>query len=337
MAPNLPAGGMENDRIKTMMKMLSMLLCCLALGMSLANAQTYPDRPIKLVLPYAPGGIIDTAGRLLGKALEAQLKQPVVPDNRPGAGGMLGTAVVAQSQPDGYTILFIDPAIAINPSLQKSVPYNLFKDLKVVATVSTSPLIVAVPPSVPVYDLKQLIAYSKAKDGGVAFASAGVGTTTHLAPELLKLQAGLVGTHVPYRGAGPSMPDLLSERVQVVFYSPAAVQPFIDDNRVRAIAQTGSTRSQSNPNVPTGIESGFPDFRVDLWTAVFVPSATPQPVVDRLAREIQTTVNDPGFRAAMAKIGAEPFYQGPAEAAAFVRKDFDKWADLIRSAKIELN
>jgi tripartite-type tricarboxylate transporter receptor subunit TctC len=302
-----------------------------------ASAQTYPQQPIKLVLPYAPGGIVDTGGRLLGKALEAQLKQPVVPDNRPGAGGMLGTGIVAQSAPDGTTMLFIDPAIAINPSLQKSVPYDLFKDLKIVATVSTSPLIVAVPPSLPVNDLKELVAYSKSNPDGVSFASAGVGTTTHLAPELLKLQAGFVGTHVPYRGAGPSMPDLLTGRVQAVFYSPAAVQAFIDDKRVRPIAQTGSVRSPSNPGVPTGIEAGFPDFRVDLWTGVFVPAATPQAVVDRLAAEIKQAVDDPGFRAAMAKIGADPFYQGPAEAAAFLRKDFDKWAELIRRAKIELN
>lgn len=319
-------------------KTVAILLCGLALGLpGPADAQTYPDRPIKLVLPYAPGGIVDSGGRLLGKALEAQLKQPVVADNRAGAGGMLGTGAVAQSPADGYTMLFIDPAVAINPSLQKSVPYDLFKDLKVVATVSTSPLIVVVPPSLPIHDLKQLVAYSKGQTGGVSFASAGVGTTTHLAPELLKLQAGFVGTHVPYRGAGPSMPDVLTGRIQAVFYSPAAVQPFINDKRVRAIAQTGGTRSQSNPGVPTGIESGFPDFRVDLWTAVFVPSATPQAIVDRLASEIKKAVDDPEFRAAMAKLGAEPFFQGPAEAAAFVQKDFNKWAELIQRAKIELN
>lgn len=319
-------------------KTVAILLYGLALGLpGPANAQTYPDRPIKLVLPYAPGGIVDSGGRLLGKALEAQLKQPVVADNRAGAGGMLGTGAVAQSPADGYTMLFIDPAVAINPSLQKSVPYDLFKDLKVVATVSTSPLIVAVPPSLPVRDLKQLVAYSKGQAGGVSFASAGVGTTTHLAPELLKLQAGFVGTHVPYRGAGPSMPDVLTGRIQAVFYSPAAVQPFINDKRVRAIAQTGGIRSQSNPDVPTGIESGFPDFRVDLWTAVFVPSATPQAIVDRLATEIKKASDDPEFRAAMAKLGADPFFQGPAEAAAFVQKDFNKWAELIRRANIELN
>ena len=320
-------------------KALAILLCGFALVSPdmAANAQTYPDRPIKLVLPYPPGGIIDTAGRLIGRSLETAFKQPVVPDNRPGAGGMLGTGFVAQSAADGYTMLFIDPAIAINPSLQKSVPYDLFKDLKVIATVSTSPLIVAVPPSLPVNDLKELVAYSKTKGGGISFASAGVGTTTHLAPELLKLQAGLVGTHVPYRGAGPSMPDVLTGRIEAVFYSPAAVQPYVNDKRVRAIAQTGATRSQSNPTVPTGIESGFPNFRVDLWTAVFVPRATPAAVVDRLAAEIKKTVDNSEFRAAMAKIGAEPFYQGPAEAEAFVRKDFDKWSELIRRAKIEVN
>jgi tripartite-type tricarboxylate transporter receptor subunit TctC len=309
----------------------------LALTSTVASAQTYPSRPIKLVLPYAPGGIVDSGGRLLGKALEAQLKQPVVADNRAGAGGMLGTGVVAQSAADGYTMLFIDPAIAINASLQKNVPYDLFKDLKVVATVSTSPLMVVVPPSLPVKSLKELVAYSKTSASGISFASAGVGTTTHLAPELLKLQAGFVGTHVPYRGAGPSMPDVLTGRIQAVFYSPAAVQSFIDDKRVRAIAQTGATRSQTNPSVPTGIESGFPNFRVDLWTAVFVPSATPQPIVDRLATEIKRIVDDPNFRSAMLKIGAEPFYHGPDEAAVFVRKDYDKWAELIQRAKIEPN
>jgi tripartite-type tricarboxylate transporter receptor subunit TctC len=176
--------------------------------------------------------------------------------------------------------------------------------------------------------LAELVAYSKSKEGGVSFASAGVGTTTHLAPELLKLQGGLVGTHVPYRGAGPSMPDVLTGRIQAVFYSPAAVQPYIDDNRVRAIAQTGVSRSQTNPNVPTGIESGFPNFRVDLWTAVFVPNATPKAIVDRLSAEIRNVVEDAAFKSAMAQIGAEPFYYGPDEAAAFVRTDFEKWAEL---------
>ena len=309
----------------------------LALNETGANAQTYPNRPIKLVLPYAPGGIVDSGGRLIGKALEAQLKQPVVPDNRPGAGGVLGTTFVAQSPGDGYTMLFIDPAIAINASLLKNVSYDLFKDLKVVATVSTSPLMVVVPPTLPVHNLKELVAYSKSTEGGISFASAGVGTTTHLAPELLKLQAGFIGTHVPYRGAGPSMPDVLAGRIQAVFYSPAAVQAFIDDKRVRAIAQTGATRSQTNPNVPTGMESGFPNFRVDLWTAVFVPSATPNSVVERLAAEIKKTVGDPSFRSAMAQIGAEPFYYSGDEATTFVRKDFEKWADLIRRAKIEGN
>ena len=318
---------------------VTILLCGLALSlMSIAaSAQTYPNRPIKLVLPYAPGGIVDSGGRLLGKALEAQFKQPVVADNRAGAGGVLGTAFVAQSAPDGYTMLFIDPAIAINASLQKNVSYDLFKDLKVVATVSSSPLMVVVPPSLPIRTLKELIAYSKTNESGVSYASAGVGTTTHLAPELLKLQAGFVGTHVPYRGAGPSMPDVLTGRIQAVFYSPAAVQAYINDKRVRAIAQTGATRSQTNPSVPTGIESGFPDFRVDLWTAVFVPSATPDVIVNRLAAEIKKVVDDPNFRSAMLKIGAEPFYHGPEEAAAFVRKDHDKWAELIRRAKIEPN
>ena len=165
---------------------------------------------------------------------------------------------------------------------------------------------------------------------GVSYASAGVGTTTHLAPELLKLQAGFLGTHVPYRGSGPSMPDVLTGRIQAVFYSPAAVQPYIDDKRVRAIAQTGATRSQTNPSVPTGIESGFPNFRVDLWTAVFVPSAIPKSIVNRLAAQFKKVVDDPNFSSAMLKIGAEPFYHGPAEAATFVRKDYDKGAELIQ-------
>jgi tripartite-type tricarboxylate transporter receptor subunit TctC len=320
-------------------KTVTVVFCVLAPALTAisARAQTYPDRPIKLVLPYAPGGIVDTGGRLLGKALEGHFNQTVVADNRPGAGGMLGTAAVAQSAADGHTMLFIDPAIAINPSLQKNVSYDLFRDLRVVATVSTSPLIVVVPPSLPVHNLRELVAYSKSKKDGVSFASAGVGTTTHLAPELLKLQAGFVGTHVPYRGAGPSMADVLTGRIQAVFYSPAAVQPYIDDNRVRAIAQTGTIRSATNPNVPTGIESGFPDFRIDLWTAVFVSSATPESIVKHLAAEIKRVADDPGFSSAMLKIGAEVFYSGPDEAAAFVRKDYDKWAEVIRRANIELN
>src|SRR5689334_19119967 len=211
-------------------------------------AQAYPNKPIRLVLPYSPGGIIDYVGRQLAQHLGDTIGQPVVAENRPGAGGMAGTDTVARSAPDGYTLVLMDPAIVINPTLQPNVPFDLFKGLTTVAMVSTSPEVVVVAPQLPVKTFEEFVAYAKANPGKLNFGSAGIGTTPHLAGELFKQRTGIDATHIPYKSIGQSYPDLMSNKVQFAFSSIAGALPFTTDNRVRPIATSGTKRSSVYPD-----------------------------------------------------------------------------------------
>ncbi|MEO8751060.1 MAG: tripartite tricarboxylate transporter substrate binding protein [Casimicrobiaceae bacterium] len=310
---------------------------CTALFALVANvsAQTWPARPIQLVIPYAPGGVVDFIGRTVGQRLSTQVGQPVVVDNRPGAGGIIGVEYVARSAPDGQTMVLMDPAIVINPSLQEKVPYDLKKDLQAVAVIGSSPLVLVVNPSVPVTTLAQLIDYARANPGKLNFVSAGIGTTPHMAGELLKLRAAINMTHVPYKGSGPAMSDLVGGQVQIGFSSITAALPFIQDNRLRPLATTGSTRSVALPEVPTVIESGYPGFEVDLWLGIFAPANVPAPLVAKLNAEIGKALEDQVVRAAFAKAGVEPRVAGVDDSARFVRGEFEKWANVVRDANLK--
>jgi tripartite-type tricarboxylate transporter receptor subunit TctC len=307
----------------------------LALGAASAEAQTYPDKPIRLILPYAPGGIIDYVGRTLAQRLGETIGQPVVAENRPGAGGIAGTDFVAKAAPDGYTLLLMDPAVVINPTLQPSIPYDLFKELKTVSVISSSPEVVVVSPTLPIKSFKELIDYGKANPGKLNFASAGVGTTPHLAGELFKLRTGIDATHIPYRGIGASFTDIMSGKVQFAFSSIAGALPFTSDNRVRAIATTGPKRTPAYPDLPTVSEAGLPGFEVDLWLGIFVPNATPANVVARLNAELKKALDNPDTRAALAKVGVEPRGTSPEEGIEFIRREFEQWRKVIGEAKIK--
>jgi tripartite-type tricarboxylate transporter receptor subunit TctC len=302
-----------------------------------AQAQTYPSKPIRLVLPYAPGGIIDYVGRTLAQKLSEQLGQQVVAENRPGAGGIVGTDVVARSAPDGYTLVLMDPAIVINPTLQADVPYDLFKNLQTVSIVSSSPEVLVVAPALPVKTFQELVAYGKANPGKLNFASAGIGTTPHLAGELFRLRTGVDATHVPYRGIGASYTDMMSGKVQMAFSSIAGALPFTTDNRVRAIATTGTKRSSVYPDLPTIAESGLAGFEVDLWLGVFAPASLPAPVLARLNGELKKALETADLKAALAKVGVEPRGTSPEEGTAFLRAEFDKWKQVITDGKIKNN
>ena len=256
-------------------------LCTALLVPSALVAQTYPSKPIRIVLPYVPGGIIDTAGRNIALRLSEGLGQSVVAENRPGAGGMVGADAVARSAPDGYTILLTDPALVSNPTLQADVPYDLFKGLQAVSIVGSSPAVIVASPSLPVTTFAELIAYAKAHPDKLNFASAGIGTAPHLAGEMIKLRAGIDMTHVPYRGIGAAYPDVMSGKVQLAFSSIAGAVPFTSDNRVRPIATTGSARSAVYPDVPTVAES-LPGFDVDLWIGIYAPAGLPPAVLAKL-------------------------------------------------------
>jgi len=312
------------------------LIASVALAATAAagQAQSYPSKPIHIILPYVPGGIIDTAGRNLALRLGESLGQSVVADNRPGAGGMVGTDVTARSAPDGYTILLTDPALVSNPTLQADTPYDLFNQLQAVSIIGSSPAVIVASPKLPVTTLPELIAYAKANPGKLNFASAGVGTAPHLAGEMIKLRAGIEMTHVPYRGIGASYPDVLSGKVQLAFSSIAGALPFTGDNRVRPLATTGSRRSPVYPDVPTVAET-LPGFDVDLWIGVYAPAGLPPAVLAKLNGEINKVLQHAEMKAALAKIGIEPRGTSPEEGTAFTRAEYEKWKKVIVDGNIK--
>jgi tripartite-type tricarboxylate transporter receptor subunit TctC len=302
-----------------------------------AQAQTYPSKPVKLVLPYAPGGIIDYVGRTLAQKLTETIGQPVVAENRPGAGGIVGTDTVARSAPDGYTLVLMDPAIVINPTLQADVPYDLFKSLQTVSIVSSSPEVLVVSPKLPVNSFAELVAYGKANPGALNFASAGIGTTPHLAGEMFNLRTGIDATHIPYKGIGASYTDMMSGKVQMAFSSIAGALPFTSDNRVKALATTGTKRSSVYPDLPTVAEAGLPGFEVDLWLGIFAPAGLPAPVLARLNGDLKAALQAADHKASLAKVGVEPRGTSPDEGAQFLRAEFDKWKQVITEGKIKEN
>jgi tripartite-type tricarboxylate transporter receptor subunit TctC len=309
----------------------------MALSVVGAVAQGYPNRPIKLVMPYAPGGIIDFAGRKVAQYLADALGQPVVAENHPGAGGMLGTDLVARSAPDGYTLVIMDPAIVINPTLQPSVPYDLFRQLKAVSIVTSSPEVVVVAPDLPVKTFAELIAYGKQNPGKLNFGSAGIGTTPHLAGELFKLRTGIDAVHVPYRGIGQIYPDMMTNKIQFAFSSIAGALPFTQDNRVRALATTGLTRAAVYPDLPTVDEAGIKGFTVDLWLGVFAPAGVPADILAKLNTAINDKVlKNPEFKTAVAKFGVEPRGTSLDDGAATLKAEFEMWKTVITEAKIKL-
>ena len=309
----------------------------LAFAMSRAGAQGYPDRPIKLIMPYAPGGIIDFTGRKIAQFLAEALGQPVVAENHPGAGGMVGTGLVAHAAPDGYTLVIMDPAIVINPTLQPSVPYDLFKQLTTVSIVTSSPEVVVVAPELPVKTLAELIAYAKANPGKLNYGSAGVGTTPHLAAALFEQRTGIQATHVPYRGIGQIFPDLMSNKIQFAFSSIAGALPFTQDNRIRALATTGLKRAAVYPDLPTVDEAGIKGFSIDLWLGVFAPAGVPKDVLARLNTAINDKVlKNAEFKTAVAKFGIEPHGTTLDDGAATLKSEFEMWKKVIADANIKL-
>ncbi len=308
-----------------------------ALTATSAGAQAYPNKPVKLVLPYSPGGIIDYVGRTLAQHMSEPLGQQVVAENRPGAGGITGTDTVARSAPDGYTLVIMDPAIVINPTLQPSMPYDLFKQLQTVAIVSTSPEVVVVAPQLPVKTIDELVAHAKANPGKLNFASAGIGTTPHLAGELFKQRTGIQAEHVPYRSIGQSYPDMMANKVQFAFSSIAGALPFTTDNRVRPIATTGNKRSAVYPDLPTVDEAGLKGFEVDLWLGIFAPAGLPPDVLAKLNAAILKTLQNPDVKTALAKVGVEPRGTTPQQGAEFLQSEFGKWKKVITDGSIKPN
>jgi tripartite-type tricarboxylate transporter receptor subunit TctC len=301
-----------------------------------ARAETFPSRPIHLIMPYAPGGIVDFAGRVVAQKLGEALGQTVVAENRPGAGGIVGVEYVAHSAPDGYDLVIMDPAYVINPVMQKSMPYDIFKDLVTVSVVNSSPEVLVVAPQLGIKTYAELVAYGKANPGKLNYASAGVGTTPHLAAAMWAQRSGIEAVHVPYKGVGPSYVDLVSGKVQMLFSSIAGALPFTSKGSVIALATTGSKRSPVYPDLPTVAEAGLPGYDVDLWLGVFAPATVPRDVLAKLNEGISKALKDDQLKTSFATFGLTPRGTTLPEGAAFTKSEYEKWKKVIDDGHITL-
>jgi tripartite-type tricarboxylate transporter receptor subunit TctC len=295
-----------------------------------SEAQQYPNRPVKIVIGFTPGGGVDINARLLAAELTKTLGQSVIVENKPGAGTNIGAEFVAKSAPDGYTLFFNSPAMAINMSLYKSPGYDIQKDFVPISVFSDSTNILVVPASLPAKTPKELVALAKDKPGSLNFSSAGSGSTQHLAGELFKLRTGTQMVHVPYRGSAPSIAALLSAEVQLSFVNPLAIGPHVKSGRLRALAVAGPKRAGLLPEVPTMKEAGIEGIEVPLWFGLLAPRGTPRDIVAALAAGVARAAKDPETRRRLDEQGGEPVGSTPEEFAALLREEVTKWAEVVK-------
>jgi tripartite-type tricarboxylate transporter receptor subunit TctC len=319
--------------------MIRILAAAAALLMAApAYAQTYPNKPVRFVVPFAPGGTTDILARLVGQKLSETLGQQFVVENRAGAGGNIGAEIVAKSAPDGYTILMGTPGTqAINQYVYRAMPYDTVNDFAPVSPVALVANVLAVNPSVAAKDLKELIALAKAKPGTLNFATPGNGTTGHLSTELLKTMAGMELVHVPYRGSGPALQDLLAGQVQMTIDNIPSALPHIQAGTLRALAVTSDKRWFALPDVPTMAEAGVPGYEATSWFVVMAPAKTPTDIVTKLSREIDTQLKTDDMRKKFRDVGAEPVGGTPAALGAFITAEQAKWKRVVEAAKIKLD
>jgi tripartite-type tricarboxylate transporter receptor subunit TctC len=303
-----------------------------------AAAQNYPERAIRLIMPFPPGGGTDAVARSIGHRLSERLGQPVVVEARPGAGGNIAYEHVARSAPDGHTLLFATNGIATNVSLYNKLPYDTMKDFAPITLVARSPHVLVANAGVPANNLRELIALGKSKPGTLYFGSSGSGTVPHLAGEMFGTQTGAKLVHVPYKGAGAAQTDLVSGSIQLMFASIASSQPFIKQGRLRALGVTGDQRSQAMPDVPTIAEAGVPGYSIEAWFAMLAPAGTPAPIIDRLHREISDIIADPELKKKMLDVGQELVVnKSPAEFSAYLRSEIKKMAEVVKTSGATAN
>ncbi len=301
----------------------------LALACGLAQAQSYPNRPVKIVVPFAAGGPADNYARFMAQRLGDELKQTFVIDNKPGAGSIIGTDLVAKSPADGYTLLMMSNTHTVNESLIATKPFGLMKDFVGIAPVNYSNLLLVVHPSVPVKTVGELLALAKSKPGKLNYASSGNGTPYHMAGELFKYMAGIDMTHVPYKGSSGARTDIVGGQVDVMFDAETTMAAMSRDNKVRALAGTGLTRSANLQDLPTVAET-VPKFEATIWLGLMAPKGTPSDVVNRLNAEVRKIVNNPEVKAAWAKQGAVPMSMNVAEFDQYLNADIAKWANIVK-------
>ncbi len=316
-------------------KICLLLLALLCTG--LAQAEDYPAKPIRFIVPYPPGGSADILARTVGEKLTRALGQPLVIENKPGAGGIVGAQEVARSPADGYTLLFANTSIAINPSLYKSLPYDTAKTFAPVVLMVSVPNLLLVAEDVPAASVADLIRLAKASPGNLNYASAGNGTFPHLAVELFKLQAGINLTHIPYKGAAPAMNALLAKEVQVLSNDLLNAIPQVKAGKVKALAITGSARSKALPEVPTVAEAGLKNYEAVGWQGVMVRTGTSEAIVNRLNAEINKALADPELRERLTSQGLDVVGGTVAQFADFVRRDTERWREAVNASGARLD
>ena len=298
-----------------------------------ASAQQWPQKPVRLIVPFPPGGSTDVLGRIIATKLGEALGQQVIVDNRGGAGGVIGTDMVVKSPPDGHTLLFSASApIANNVTLMKNVPYEPQRDLAPVIRVASVPLVLVVHPSVPARSVKELIALLRQRPNDFTYASASTGTPQHLSAELFKMLAHVKMTHIPYKGSGPAMTDVIGGQVPITFEVFITALSYVKAGRLRALAQTGATRSTHLPDVPTIAETGIPGYESSGWYGVLAPAGTPASIVGRVHTETARLMAAPDMKQRMVELGADPAADTPEQFARFIREETVKWAKVIRES-----
>ena len=318
------------------MKYKNALIVLLGIGglMASAVAQTFPERPVKLIVPYAPGGSADITARMISEDWGKSLGQSIIVENRAGAGGNAGVDAVAKSKPDGYTIGIHTLSLAVNPALYSKMPFDTLKDLTPIGMVASSQHVLVVNPKVPVKDLKELLALLKKNPGKMTYASAGNGSTMHIAPELFKATSNTFITHIPYRGGGPALSDTAGGQVDMCFPVASAAAQFVQSGMLKGIGVTGTKRSPLMPNVPTLAEAGLPAYSFETWFIVFAPAGTSQPIIDKLNSTLNVALNNPALKARMTKEGFDPTPSSSAQARQRLEKEIPLWAKLIKERGI---
>jgi tripartite-type tricarboxylate transporter receptor subunit TctC len=313
-----------------------------AAGVALASSPTlaqapdvYPSKPIRFILPFPPGGGTDILGRLISERLAAALGQPVVIENRGGAGGNVGAEAAAKSAPDGYAIVLVAPSLAISPSLYSKLNYDPVRDFAPISLVATVPNVMITHPSVPAQTLAEFIALARAKPGGMNFGSGGSGTSNHLAGELFNIVAGVKLVHVPYKGVNLAMNDVLGGQVQLVVIGIPAAAPHIKAGRLRALAVVAPQRSPALPDVPTVAEAGLPNFEVTTWYGVLAPAGTPRPIINRLNAELVKIMQVPELKERLAAMATDPVTSTPEEFADLIKQEISRWAKVVREAGLK--
>jgi tripartite-type tricarboxylate transporter receptor subunit TctC len=330
---NRSAIGMKGSgmRAKRSLAVIAFVLACPALCWS----QQYPTRVIRLVVPSSPGGGSDILGRIIAQKLGESLGQQVVIDNRPGASGVIGMDIVAKAPPDGYTLVLTQASLAINPSMFKKLPYDSMRDFAPISVLMVAPFVLSVHPSVPAKTVKELIALAKAKPGRLVIGSAGLGTSPHLAGELLKLMAGVDMPQVLFKGSGPGLISLLSGEISVMFPSSVSVIAYFKAAKLRALGVTSLNRVQALPEVPSIAEAALPGYEAMQWYGVLARSGTPLPIIDRLNQEMNRLMRTPEMKERLTAEGAEASSNTPEEFATLIQKDTEKWAKVIKEAGIK--